>query len=114
MIDSLLMIGAILTVVVGSGALLGSARAQSKENNTFSWTIVIRSTIVGVLLAGVAFGLGVWAWIMHHRWAEVRHTLFVIEALSSLALGSLIGWIAAFLLGRHWHTPQPRSNRIPR
>jgi len=110
MIDSLLTIGAILIAVVGSGALAGRSSLNSQRAHPDSWAIVARSTIVGVILAGAFFALAVLAWVLHHRWAGVRHTMFVIETFSSLGLGCLLGWIAAFRLSRSWHTPARRTH----
>jgi len=103
MIDSLLTIAAILGVIVGSGALAGSQWARSPGAKQFSWQIIAGSTIAGVVLAGVVFWAGVQAWVLHHRWADVRHTMFVIETFSSLALGSICGWIVACWLSLRSH-----------
>src|SRR5262245_25579609 len=76
MIDSLLMIGVIMAVIVGSGAFFGQVTAPGKSH--ISWAIVARSTIVGLILAGAIFALAILTWILHHRLAGVRHTMFVI------------------------------------
>ena len=110
MIDSLLTIGVILIAVVGSGALTGRASLPSPGGCPFSWVIVARSTVLGVILAGAIFALAVLGWVLHHRWAGVQHTMFVIETFSSLALGSFGGWIAALRLSRRWHMPARRND----
>ena len=103
MIDSLLTIAVILAVVVGSGALAGSLRVQSAGAKLSSRWIIVVATIAGMVLAGVVFWCGLQVWLFHHRWAGVRHTMFVIEAFSSLALGAACGWIVAYWVSRREH-----------
>ena len=103
MIDAWLTIIAILATVVVSGAVVGSQRTQPTGTNRISWQIIAGSTIAGVTLAGIVFWGGVQAWLCHHRWAGVHNTLFVIEAFSSLAMGSSCGWLVACLLSRRSH-----------
>jgi peptidoglycan biosynthesis protein MviN/MurJ (putative lipid II flippase) len=111
MIDSLLTIAVILAVIVGTGALAGSLRVQSAGAKQSSRWIIVVSTIAGVLLAGIVFWLGLQAWLLLHRWAGVRHTMFVIETLSSLAVAAICGWFTARWFSRREHRKLVASDR---